>query len=127
MRVGLRPYATFGSVTVTTRPPSGVALARDLAAVRARHVARDGEAEADAAGFAVARRFDAPERREHEFELVLRNSGPLVGDADGRHFSVSSSETCASSPCFTAFSIRLRKARFMASGWQSARAWFGPE
>src|SRR5882724_10163386 len=51
-------------------------------AVRLRDVARDRQAEAAAAGIAVARTFDAIERLEYPLDIVLRYAGPVIADRD---------------------------------------------
>src|SRR5262249_13886644 len=55
---------------------------RHVAAVAARHVARDGEAEAHAAGVDVPRFVEPEERPEHVLVLVGRNARAVVIDLD---------------------------------------------
>jgi len=56
---------------------------RDVAAVLARDGAGDREAEADAAGVAVARAFEPVEGGERFLALVDRDAGAVVIDGDG--------------------------------------------
>ena len=72
-----------GTRTVARRPPSGEFAERDVAAVRARDVARDGEAEAGAALVLVARIVEAQERLEHLLAQVRRDARAVVVDRDG--------------------------------------------
>src|SRR5690606_40451987 len=55
-------------------------LQRDLAAVAARHVAGDGEAEAGAATVRIALRLEAVEGLEDDLPLVRRDAGTVVVD-----------------------------------------------
>ena len=48
----------------------------------ARHVARDRQAEPDAAGRLIARRVEPDERPEHPFAFRLGNAGPVIVDQD---------------------------------------------
>ena len=54
----------------------------EVAAMAAQDVARDGEAEAGAAGLFVARAIEAEERLEHLLAAVLRHAGAVVVDHD---------------------------------------------
>src|SRR5690606_3806227 len=54
----------------------------DVAAVAEHDVARDGEAEADAAGAGAARGVETVERLERGFALVFRNARAVVIDGD---------------------------------------------
>ena len=54
----------------------------DVAAMAARHVAGDRQAEADAAGRRVARRIEADERPEHAIPIGRRDAGSVVVDQD---------------------------------------------
>ena len=50
--------------------------------MRMYDILRDAEAEADAAGFLVAGFFDAVERLEDAFALILGDAGAVVVDGD---------------------------------------------
>src|SRR6187397_33805 len=56
---------------------------RNVAAMDAGDVARDGEPKPGRAGVLIARMIDAIERAEHMFALVLRNARTVVLDLDG--------------------------------------------
>ena len=54
----------------------------DVAAVAARHIARDRQAEPDAAGRRVARGIEADEGLEHPLAFAGRDAGPVIVDQD---------------------------------------------
>src|SRR5262245_47536518 len=54
----------------------------DVTAMAQHDVARDGEAQASAAGFAVARLFEALEGGESPLHLIGRDAGAVVADVD---------------------------------------------
>ena len=54
----------------------------DVAAMAARHVARDRQAEPDAAGRRIARRVEPDERPEHALAVRRRDAGPVIVDQD---------------------------------------------
>ena len=58
---------------------------RHIAAMRAQDVARDRQAQPDAAGLPAARRLAAMKRLEHPFEFVRRDARAVVLHLDHRH------------------------------------------
>src|ERR1700722_18275005 len=62
----------------SAKPAERAVAERDVAAVRARNVARDGKAQARAALVLVARIVEAKERLEHIVAHVDRNAGPVI-------------------------------------------------
>ena len=65
-----------------TQAALGRRLQPDVATMTARHVARYGQAKADAAGQWVARRIEADERPEHAGSISRRDAGSVVIDQD---------------------------------------------
>ena len=64
------------------QPAPGRGLQPDVPAMAARHVAGDGQAEADAAGQRVARCIEPDERPEHAGSISRRDAGSVVIDQD---------------------------------------------
>jgi hypothetical protein len=69
-------------VTVARRPPSGRFARVSVAALLGEQVLRDVQAQAGAAGVAVARTLQPVERAEDRIELVGGDAGALVVDED---------------------------------------------
>ena len=72
-----------GAATSTVRPPSGLALRRDRAAVRGHDRARDREAEPDAAAVIEPIAARPAERLEQPGHLLGRHARSAVGDRSG--------------------------------------------
>src|SRR3954447_25440681 len=65
------------------QPAERACIKRDVAAVRARDVARDGETQAGAALVLVARVVESEARLEHLLPYPRGNAGPVVIDGNG--------------------------------------------
>src|SRR6185312_3286776 len=85
-RAGLNGVASAVMSIRQMQPGAQPALRRGLegevAAMAARHVARDGEAEPDAASGGVARGVEPEERAEDRLALLGRDAGSIVVDHD---------------------------------------------
>ena len=111
----LKAGSLRGQPNQDLEPSFGTILQRNLATVSPDNVARNGHAKTHSARFPVARRLDTLEWAEGEFNLVRRNSWPVIGVS--APFS-SVSVTLARLPYLMALPMRLSKALFIATGWQ---------
>ena len=83
---------------MASSPPCWWLREAHVAAVDPRDVARDAQPQAGAAGFAAARTFEPDRRARRPLELVVRDPGTVVADADGQPGRPSSTAMSARSP-----------------------------
>lgn len=95
--------------------------------MRAEDVASDRQAETDATGLAVARRFAAMERLECTHQFGRRDARAIVLNLDGQGaIGGRIRRTRALPPYFTALDTRLANARFIPKGRARRLKWAGP-